>query len=92
MTERKETPEERIDRLNKTLDEFLCKAKPPITICNNSILARFGLTNEEAKAGLKRESNFNPADEKKQHFRTDEEEPVPCWAVLIRGYRQSLLV
>lgn len=60
--ERKKTPEERIDRLNEVLDSMLHKDEISKGKRNNAILIHFGLTDEEAKAWLKREPNF-PADE-----------------------------
>jgi hypothetical protein len=37
----------------------------------------FGLSTVQAKAWLEQEPNYFPADEKKQHFRTDEDETEP---------------
>jgi hypothetical protein len=64
--ERKETPEERIDRLNKEFDKLLVgntseHTLPETTPQNLSV---FGLTFDEAKAWLKREPRY-PTDRRK---------------------------
>ena len=46
-------------------------------------LTKFGLTINEAKAWFEQEPNYKPADEKKQHFKTDEEVPEPDFLNLI---------
>ncbi len=63
MMERKETLEERIDRINKALEDLLNGiTKEP---AENAIqeLSYFGLTFEEATAWLEHEPNYVPTDD-----------------------------
>jgi hypothetical protein len=60
--DKKESPEERIDRINKTLEDLLSgTSKMEVTETSVEYLAQFGLTFAEAKNWLKNEPRF-PSD------------------------------
>jgi hypothetical protein len=78
--ENRKTLEQRIDRIIQDLDEVLRNEPVSSSLKKNDnkiLLGRLGLTHKEAKAWLKQEPNYRPADEKKQPFRTDDKGTEP---------------
>jgi hypothetical protein len=62
----KETPIDRIERINREFDALLNHRDFPEKTTEQSIpkhLLKFGLTLNEAKSWLKKEPNYKPADE-----------------------------
>jgi hypothetical protein len=70
------------DELHKLSEEFRKLAGLPTSTeipekTPQEQLTKFGLTLDEAKAWLRKEPNYVPADEKKHLNRADEDVPVP---------------